>query len=181
MSGCASPAPTTSTIHARLLPATGSSCHRSRTRMKLVDLSGNYGNFYAPSCSVRLARADVVRDLLVPVSQVEVELVLNEASRFSFTLGDCYSHKLHAFKTGRGDDLLDLLAFGTEVEIRIGYGDAKSMPTAIRGIVTNLSTSFPETGSPELVVSGYDHGLLLTLGTNSDSWRDRTDSDVVQQ
>jgi phage protein D len=149
--------------------------------MELVDLSRTYGNFYAPAFSVRLARADVVRDLLVPVSQVEVGLVLNSASHFSFTLSDCYSHKLHAFKTGRGEDLLEFLTFGAEVEICIGYGDAGSTPTAILGMVTMLSTSFPETGSPELTVEGYDHGFPLKLGTNSDSWRDRTDSDVVQQ
>src|SRR5262249_15884007 len=80
-----------------------------------------------------------------------------------------------------GDDLLKLLTFGAEIEICIGYGDAGTTPTAILGIVTNISTSFPETGSPELVVSGYDHGFPLTLGTSTDSWRDRTDSDVVQQ
>jgi phage protein D len=149
--------------------------------MELVDLSRTYGNFYAPAFSVRVARADVVRDLLVPVSLVEVDMVLAAASRFSFTLSDCYSHKLRAFKTGRGDDLLGLLTFGAEVEISIGYGDAGSTPMAILGMVTELSTTFPETGSPELIVSGYDHGFPLSLGTNSDSWRDRTDSDVVQQ
>jgi phage protein D len=83
--------------------------------------------------------------------------------------------------TGRGENLLELLTFGAEVEICIGYGDAGSTPTAILGLVTMLSTSFPETGSPELIVEGYDHGFPLSLGTNSDSWRDRTDSDVVQQ
>ncbi len=39
----------------------------------------------------------------------------------------------------------------------------------------------PEAGSPELVVSGYDHGYPLSLGTNTDSWRDSRDSDVVQK
>jgi phage protein D len=149
--------------------------------MVLVDLSRSYGNFYAPTFRVRIAGLDVVRDLLVPVSQVEVELVLSEASRFSFTLSDCYSHKLHAFLSGHGDNLLNLLTFGVEVEICVGYGDALSTPTTILGTVTNLSTSFPETGSPELVVSGYDHGFPLTLGTNTDSWRNRADSDVVSQ
>ncbi len=149
--------------------------------MRLVDLSTKYGNFYAPAFTVRLAGADVVRDLLVAVSQVEVELVLDKASSFSFTLSDCYSHKLNEFRTGKGDDLLAQFTLGAEVEICIGYGDATTTPTAILGIVMNLSTSFPETGSPELVVSGFDHGHPLTFGTNCDSWRDRTDSDVVAQ
>jgi phage protein D len=149
--------------------------------MELVDLSRGYGDLYAPAFNVRVARADVVRDLLVPVSQVEVDMVLSAASRFSFTLSNCYSHKLHAFKTGRGDDLLDFFALGAAVEICIGYGDAVSTPTAILGMVTELTTSFPETGSPELIVSGYDDAFTLTLGQNSDSWQRRTDSDIVQQ
>jgi phage protein D len=149
--------------------------------MELVDLSRGYGDFYAPAFTVRLAGADITRELSVAVSQIEVDMVLTAASRFSFTLSDCYSHKLHAFKTGSGADLLALLTFGTAVEICIGYGDAMSTPTAIIGMVTELSTSFPETGSPELVVSGYDHAFPLTLGKNSDSWQGRTDSDVVHQ
>ncbi|HKW84190.1 MAG TPA: hypothetical protein VJN68_10595, partial [Burkholderiaceae bacterium] len=122
----------------------------------------------------------VVRDLLVAVSQVEVDMVMNAASRFSFTLSDCYSHKLHAFRTGKGEDLLQLLAFGAEIEVCMGYGDAASTPTAILGMVTELSMTFPETGSPDLIVSGYDHAFPLTLGKTSDSWKDRTDSDVAQ-
>ncbi len=148
--------------------------------MELVDLSRGYRNFYAPAFTVRLARADVVRDLLVAVSQVEVDLVMNAASRFSFTLSDCYSHKAHAFQTGRGQDLLALLSFGAEVQVCIGYGDAASTPTTMLGMVTEISTSFPETGSPDLIVSGYDHGFPLTLGKNSDSWKDRSASDVAQ-
>lgn len=148
--------------------------------MELVDLSRRYGNFYAPAFSVRLSGDDVVRDLLVAVSQIEVDLVMNAASRFSFTLGNCYSHKSHTFQTGRGQDLLKLLSFGAEVEVCVGYGDAGKTPLAILGIVTAISTNFPETGSPELVVSGYDHGFPLTLGKTSDSWKERTDSEVVQ-
>jgi phage protein D len=148
--------------------------------MQLVDLSRKYGNFYAPAFTVRVSRADVVRELFVAVSQVEVDLVMNAASRFSFTLSDCYDYALHSFRTGAGDDLLELLSFGAEVEVCIGYGDARSMPTAILGMVTEIATSFPESGAPELVVSGYDHGFSLTLGKSSDSWRDRADSDVVQ-
>jgi phage protein D len=148
--------------------------------MELVDLAATYGNFYAPAFSVRLARNDLVRDLLLSVSRVEVDMVLSAASRFSFTVTDCYSSKLHAFRTGKGDELLKLLPFGAQVEICMGYGDAMSMPTAIVGMVTELTTSFPETGSPELIVSGYDLAFPMTLGKNSDSWHDRSDSDVAQ-
>jgi phage protein D len=148
--------------------------------MELVDLSKGYGNFYAPSFSVRLSNADVVRDLLVAVSQVEVDQVMNAPSRFSFTLANCYSLESGKFETGRGQDLLKLLALGAEVEVRMGYGDASGTPTAILGIVTEIGTSFPETGSPELTVAGYDHGFPLRQGKRSDSWKNRSASEVAQ-
>lgn len=148
--------------------------------MKLADLSKGYGNFYAPAFTVRLAGADVVRELLVAVSQVEVDLVMNAASSFSFTLIDCYNQEAGEFQTGRGKNLLEILTLGAEIEICIGYGDAASTPVAMLGQVANIATNFPESGAPELVVSGYDHGYPLKLGKRSDSWKDRKDSDVVQ-
>jgi len=122
-----------------------------------------------------------MRDLMVAVSQVEVDLVLGTASRFTFTVADCYSHKLHAFRTGRGDDLLALLSFGAEVQIGMGYGDASSTPTAVSGMITEITTVFPEGGSPELVVAGYDHGFALTMGKNSRTWSKSRDSDAAHE
>ena len=149
--------------------------------MKLVDRSRDYANFFAPAYAVRLGGNDLMRDLFVAVSQVEVDLQLGTASRFSFSITDCYSHKLRVFQTGRGADLLEILAFGAEVEVYMGYGDAKSVPLAMTGLVTEISTSFPETGSPELAVSGYDHGFALTIGKNSRTWKDATDSEAAHE
>lgn len=149
--------------------------------MELATLSNNYGDFYAPSYAVRLGRDDLMRDFLVAVSQVEVDLMLGAASRFSFTVSDCYSQKLHAFKSGKGADVLKLLTFGTEVQICMGYGDDKSMPTAMRGVITEITTNFPDGGSPELAIAGYDHGFPLTLGKYSRTWSKARDSDAVHE
>src|SRR5687768_1698487 len=99
--------------------------------MELATFAETYRDFYAPAFAVRLGRQDLVRDLLVPVSQVEVDMVLGAASRFSFVVPNTYSHKLHAFKTGRGDDVLRLLTFGAEIDVCMGYGDAGSTPLAV--------------------------------------------------
>ena len=149
--------------------------------MELVTLSRTYGNFYAPAYAVRVGGDDVMRDLVVAVSQVEVDMVLGAASRFSFTVTDCYSHKFHAFQTGRGSDLLQTLTFGAEVEICMGYGDAKSTPVAVKGMITEITTSFPEGGSPELAIAGYDHGFALTIGKNSRTWSKAKDSDAAHE
>jgi phage protein D len=149
--------------------------------MELATFARTYGDFYAPAFAVRLGRQDLVRDLLVPVSQIEVDMVLGAASRFTFTVPNTYSHKLHAFKTGRGDDVLNLLTFGAEIDVCMGYGDAKSTPIAVSGMITEITTNFPDGGSPELSVAGYDHGFALTIGKNSRTWTKAKDSDAAHE
>ena len=149
--------------------------------MDLAGLSRTYGDFYAPTYAVRLGRDDLVRDLLVPVSQVEVDMVLGAASRFTFTLTDCYSHKLRVFESGYGVNVLELIGFGAEIEVAMGYGNVQSAPTAASGVVTEITTSFPEGGAPELSVAGYDHGFALTIGKSSRTWSKATDSEAVHE
>lgn len=149
--------------------------------MELATLARGYQDFYAPAYAVRLGRDDLMRDLLVAVSQVEVDMELGKTTRFSFTVTDCYSHKLHAFKTGRGADVLSLLTFGTEIEMCLGYGDARSTPPLVTGTITEITTNFPDGGAPELTVSGNDHGFALTMGKSSRSWSNARDSDAVHE
>lgn len=149
--------------------------------MQLVDLGDQYGAFYAPTFAVRVARQDLVRDELVAVSQVEVDLELGAAARFSFTVVNAYSLQDHAFLSGRGKPLLDLLAFGAEVEICMGYGDARTTPLILSGVVCSMTTNFPEGGTPELAISGYDHAFPLTNGKSSRTWTDATDSAAVHE
>jgi phage protein D len=149
--------------------------------MELVTLSSQYGNFYAPAYTVRVGADDLMRDLLVAVSQLEVDLALGAAARFSLALVNAYDHKSHSFRTGRGDDLLQRVDFGTEVDLFMGYGDSRSLPAAMSGMITEITTSYPETGSPELAVSGYDHSFPMTLGKNARTWQKARDSDAVQE
>ena len=147
----------------------------------LRELSETYREFYAPNYIVRLGKQDVLRALDVAVTQVEVDLVLGKASRFSFTITDCYSHELRVFRTERVKDLLEVFKLGSEVEILMGYCDAKSTPLAMCGKITEITTNFPEGGSPELSIAGFDHGQALTMGKRSHTWKDARDSDAVQE
>ena len=149
--------------------------------MELSTLSNRYGNFFAPAFAVRVDRKDLMRDFLVPISQVEVDMVLGGSGRFSFTVVNSYSIKAHAFLTGRGQDVLDLLGFGAEVSVSMGYGDAKTVPLMAKGVITEISTNFPESGLPELSIAGYDHGFPLTVGKNARTWKKSYDSDAVQE
>src|SRR6185437_1847808 len=113
-------------IRVRSNRATGSCFLQLRIPMELVTLSETYRDFYAPTYTVRVAGQNLMRDLVVAVCQVEVDLMLGAASRFTFTLTDCYSAKAQEFQTGRGVNLLTLISFGAEVEIYMGYRDDKS-------------------------------------------------------
>lgn len=149
--------------------------------MELKALANTYREFYAPCYVVRVRRTDLMRELAVAVSQVEVDLKLGTASHFSFTATDCYSQKLHAFQTGSGDDLLETVTFGAEVEVYMGYGDIKSAPIAVSGVITEITTNFPEGGSPELSIAGFDHGFPLTTGKHSRTLSDARDSDFAHK
>jgi phage protein D len=149
--------------------------------MELAELSSTYADFYAPVFSVRVGGDDLMRDLLLAVSQVEADLELGTMSRFSFTVVDSYDIELGTFLTGRGSKVLELLKFGTEVDVCMGYGDAKRVPVIVSGVVTSITTSFPETGTPELAISGFDHAYLLSLGTQTRTWSTRRESDAVQE
>lgn len=149
--------------------------------MKLADFSITHREFFAPTYAVFVGQEDLLRDLKVAVSQVEVDMELGTMSRFSFTIPESYSHKHQMFLTGGGDDLLQMLKFGTEVKISLGYVDSKNIPIAIQGLITEISTNFPEGGSPELTIIGYDHGFPLTIGQTSRSWSKSVDSDVARQ
>lgn len=149
--------------------------------MELAELSRINGGFYVPAWQIRVDGKDLLRDLLVAASQVEADLALSAAGRFSFTVVDAYSVLKNAFLSGRGQNVLDLLSFGSAVEIRMGYGDAGGLPLIMTGVITEIGTNFPESGYPELAVAGYDHSFPMTVGKNSKNWSKASDSDVVAE
>jgi phage protein D len=149
--------------------------------MRLQDFSPKYGDFYAPAYAVRVAGADLMRDSLIAVTQVEVDLVLGAMSRFSFTVANAFDTDRREFLDASGKDLLETLAFGAEVKVAAGYGDASSLPVLISGVITEVGTNFADGGAPELTVAGYDHAYPLSVGKNSASWAQRRDSDVAAE
>jgi phage protein D len=146
--------------------------------MDLVDVSRQQGGFYVPAYEIRVDGEDL-RAAAIAVSQVEADLILGGAGRFSFLVVNSYNDKNRAFLSGRGRRVLDLLRFGAEVEIFMGYGS--KLQRVLLGLITEISTSFNEGGTPELTIGGSDLLFPLTNGKNTDSWPMRTDSEVVRE
>jgi phage protein D len=152
--------------------------------MDLTDLATEYGQFYTPAFRIVVSGRDLMRDDLVAVSQVEADLVLGGTGNFSFTIVNSFHDDRHAFLTGTGDPLFGILTFGAQVDIYMGYGDVQASDPStatIRGMITEVTTGFAEGGAPEVIVSGHDSGFPMTVGKNTGSWQQKTDSDVADQ
>lgn len=147
--------------------------------MDLAAASSASGAFYVPAFSIKVAGRMLMHEMRVAVSQVEVDKTLGGAAHFSFTVVNAFDAEKSEFETATGASVFEVLKFGAKVEIGVGYGDHRKLEPILFGVVTNLSTSFSEGGTPELSVSGYDNLFPLTLGKRSKSWKDVRDSDIV--
>lgn len=151
--------------------------------MKLQQFAGPYKDFYVPTSVVKVGKEDVVRDLFLSLTSVSVELHLDAAARFSFTIAGAFDWKERDFVGMVGNrrlDLLQLFGFGASVEIALGYGEPSRVKTMLKGIVTDVGTKFTESGTPELNVSGYDALFALGLGAATREWIAAAPSSAVR-
>src|SRR5262249_44921802 len=149
--------------------------------MDLAALSERDGAFYVPAFVVEVDGQALTQDLAIAISQVEIDLSLGAAGRFSFTVVDTYDQEKAMFLSAFGEPVLQTLTFGAAVTISVGYGDRASLVPIISGPITEITTSFDAGGTPELSIAGYDYLFAMTLGKVSKSWSKASDSDIVSE
>ena len=151
--------------------------------MRIAELEQSHGDFFVPTFVIKVGGEDVLRDLYLPVSAVSVDLKEKKAGRFSFTIVSAFDWEAHEFfATQRKQrvDLLELFAFGSPVEISLGYGDPADLAPILTGSITEITTDFTAGSTPELSISGYDGLYPLTVGKNTRHWEGKPDSVAVQ-
>lgn len=142
-----------------------------------IELEAKHQNLYVPAFLLKVKEQDVVRQLFMEITSVQVDNTLKGADRFSFTVNGTFDLEKRQFA-----HLSDLFAFGSPVEIRMGYKDSEpELPLMLRGIVTSVSTSFPNSDLPQITVGGYDLSYCMTKGRESRHWSDTKDSDAVAE
>jgi uncharacterized protein len=150
--------------------------------MELNALESKTNNFYAPTYSIEVASKDLLRDLFLTITSVEVDLKQKAAGRFSFTVQNAFEWESREFVANQQENAINLMeffAFGTPIKISLGYGERSKLSLLIQGTITEISTNFSEGGSPELTISGYDGLYPLTLGKNTRHWENALDSKAV--
>ena len=146
----------------------------------LDELAQEHADFYVPTFTVLVGERDVVRELFLAVSSVQLDLKERTPGQFSFTVANAFDLKRHEFVAMRGNqpiDLFELFAFGSPVRVRLGYGAGPALE--LSGLVTELSTSFSSGGTPELTIKGFDALYPLTIGKSTRNWEGKRDSDAV--
>jgi uncharacterized protein len=138
-------------------------------------------NFYAPAFAVSVSGQNLVRALHLEVASVQVDSILGAADRFSFVINNAFNVGQHEFLKIGERTLPEFFEFGAPVEIAMGYGDSSGLEQMLTGIITEISTNFPSSGIPQLTISGYDYSYCLGKGTQSKTWTNRKDSEVVRE
>jgi len=136
-----------------------------------------------PSARIKVSGKDLVRELLLTVTSVEVDLKMKSSGRFSFSVSNVFDWEAREFLAKAGDekiDLLSLFAFGSPIQIWLGYDDHGPLTLMFDGLITEINTNFVEGGTPELNIAGYDKLYLLTSGKKTRHWEEVKDSDVVE-
>lgn len=152
--------------------------------MKLEAFGATYGDFYVPSFVVKVGAQDLVRELFLTVTSVELDLKEKGAGHFSLGIAGAFDWETREFLARKQEeriDLLDLFAFGSSIEISLGYGEPSRLKPMLKGIVTEVGTGFAAGGSPELKISGFDRLYQLGAGKVTEHWENLRDSDVVQE
>ena len=150
--------------------------------MKLEALDRSYENFYVPTCTVEIGGKDLLREALLVVSSVEVDLKLKSPARFSVSIDNAFNWEDRDFVAGEAEsriDLLDEFAFGAKVKVALGYGEPSALSPMIEGLITEVSTSFTEDGNATLTIAGYDALYPLRLGRASRHWDKTRLSDAI--
>lgn len=140
--------------------------------MDFVKLSKDYDHFYAPAFEIEIDGRSLTKEDMI-ISSLSVDLSLEEADHFSFTIENAFDPIENELKW------IDKFLPATK-RITIWMGYANKLKMILVGMVTSVSVKFPSSGMPQLEVSGLDLSNLLMQKKEPRSWNNMKHSDLVE-
>jgi hypothetical protein len=145
----------------------------SNDKYSFDDLETKYRNFIAPAFRLLIDGKDAVKQGMA-VSSVSVDTTAqSKADSARFTVSNAYNLVKRDF-----DWLDDLLVPGKPLEVHMGYTDI--LTPLFYGYITEVSITFPSSGTPEVSVTGMDLSFKMMRGRSTKSWANQKISDVVK-
>ncbi len=133
-----------------------------------------YGNFVVPAMKIKMNGMDVISQLDLTVSEMQVKLSLDGASMVIIKIADAYDVKSHSFES----KIKNKFKLGTITEIELGY--LSSTSPVFKGYVAGLGAEMSE--SPLLLVKLMDvRKLMMTSGVKRILFEDENYSDVFKK
>jgi phage protein D len=133
-------------------------------------------DFYVPRFQITLKNRPLDRGVIFDVIQVTYKDDINEIDSFELTINN-WDAENRAFKYS-DQKLFDP---GQQLELRMGYYNQNDWVKMITGEITSLRPTFPASGQPTLVVSGLNLLHRLRKKKRSDSYKDKTDTQIAKE
>lgn len=131
-------------------------------------------SYFAPSFTIEINGSGLAADISKYIQQVAVTSESNSMDSVSLTVANPYPEMRW---THRQEDV-NLFAIGNGITIKMGYVDEEQPMFA--GDITSVSAQFPEGGAPALNVQGHNRLHRLTRRRRSQTFRERTDKQIVE-
>lgn len=131
-------------------------------------------NYFAPAFRVQINGTKLPPDVSKNIQQVSVVSEPNTMDTFSLTLVNEYPK----LRWTHSSDAT-LFSQGSEVIISMGYGD--DLQEMIDGEITQISPSFPESGTPVFSIDGHTRMHWLHGSRTTRSFQSMTDKQIVEK
>lgn len=136
---------------------------------------------YIPSYQVKVNGTDLTHGVSVDLLSVSVTDSMDKADSFNFTVRERHPEDGRLFAGGPQLKWIDSDVFDefNEVEIHLGYAGSLSM--MLRGEITAVTSTFPESGLPTLKVEGFSLYHQLQKNTRREPFESAKDSGIAQE
>jgi uncharacterized protein len=136
--------------------------------------------FWVPHFEVKIEGRNLPQDLVRDVVDVTYRDKVDEIDSFELTVNNWdASARKFKYEPPSSPAYRELFDPGRELVLSMGYfGNAREM---IRGRITTLEPSYPESGSPTLSVRGLNVLHSFRLKQHTWSWTNARDSDIAEE
>jgi phage protein D len=131
-------------------------------------------NYFAPAFRIQINGANLAADVSKNITQVSVVSEPNTMDTFSFSLVNEYPRMRWTHTSDA-----DLFQEGSVVLIYMGYVD--DLQEMIEGEITQISPSFPDSGTPALTIEGHSRMHWLHGSKNTQAFQSMTDKQIVEK
>lgn len=153
----------------------------------LRDESARQGAFYVPRFEIKIAGADLPRDVLRDVMQLTYTDSIKDVDGFELTVNNWDADKKQFKYVGtetpesmKKNPLHNLFSpTGTEVDVLMGYG-ANPLTLMLRGNFTTMEPNFPSGGGSTLSVRGLNILHKLRTTRHTFTWEKQKPSDIAK-